>query len=170
MNFDNLLEKNKSQIIDLWIRKFTDTYPDESARFFRDGAGQFANPVGHTFRVNLESIFDELFQESDPDRMGRLLDGIVRIRAVQGFRPSEAVCFVPMLRQAVWESCGREISRQGLMPGWVDFLNRLEWLMNMSFDIYMSCRELLWKQKAEFMNSRTHKLLERANLLDKAVE
>lgn len=170
MNFDNLIKEKKTQIINLWLKKFTDTYPEESARFFREGPGQFANPVGHTFRINLEKIFDELFMGFDSQRMQGHVDPVVRIRAVQGFVPSHAVCFVPMLRQSVWDVCGREISRQDLMSGWIDFLGRLERLTNISFDIYMGCREQLWKQKAEFTNSRTHKLLERAKLLDKAVE
>ncbi len=170
MNLDNLIKEKKNQIINLWIRKFTDTYPEESSSFFREGPGQFANPVGHTFRINLEKIFDELFMEHELARMQGYVDGVVRIRAVQGFAPSDAVCFVPMLKQTVWEICGKEITNQDLMSGWLDFLGRLDRLTNISFDVYMRCREQLWKQKAEFTNSRTHRLLERANLLNKAVE
>ncbi len=170
MNLDKVIQDKKSQIISLWIQKFTDTYPHESARFFRDGPGQFSNPVGYTFHTCLDKIFDELFLEFDPEKMRGHVDPVVRIRAVQGFVPSEAVCFVPMLKQSIWEICGRDISGRGLMDGWVEFMERLEKLTNISFDVYMGCREQIWKQKAEFMNSRTHKLLERANLLDKAVE
>ncbi len=170
MSLDNIIKQNKSKIINLWIRKFTDTYPEESASFFREGPGQFANPVGHTFRTNLENIFDEMFQDCDREKMQTYVDPVVRIRAVQGFAPSEAVCFLPMLRESVWETCGREIKKQDLLSSWIEFLGRVEWLTNISFDVYMKCRELLWKQRAEFMNSRTHKLLERANLLAKAVE
>ncbi len=170
MKLDILFKEKKSQILNLWIKKFTDTYPDESARFFRGSTGQFANPVGHRYRVNLEKILDELFNEPDQGRIVKYVDEVVRVRAVQGFSPSDAVCFVPMLRQSIWEVCGKKITTENQLPEWIDCLNRIEWLMNISFDVYMSCREQLWKQKAEFMNSRTHKLLERANLLDKAVE
>jgi hypothetical protein len=170
MNLDSLIKEKKNQIINLWIKKFTDTYPQESASFFREGPGQFANPVGHTFRINLEKIFDELFMKNELARMQVLVDGIVRIRAVQGFAPSDAVCFVPMLKQTVWEICSREIASKDLMSEWLDFLGRLDRLTNISFDMYMRCREQLWKQRAEFTNARTHRLLERANLLDKAVE
>ncbi len=170
MSLDDLIQEKKKQIISLWIKKFTDSYPDESARFFRDGPGQFANPVGHTFRINLENIFDELFVKHELAKMQGYVDGIVRIRAVQGFAPSDAVCFVPMLKQTVWEICNKEIAGQDLMSEWLDFLGRLDRLTNISFDLYMRCREQLWKQRAEFTNARTHRLLEKANLLDKAVE
>ncbi|MFO7728186.1 MAG: RsbRD N-terminal domain-containing protein [Desulfonatronovibrio sp.] len=170
MNLNDIIKQNKNQIFNLWIKKFTDTYPEESARFFRDGPGQFANPVGYSFRINLEKIFDELFMECDLPRMQTYVDGVVRIRAVQGFAPSDAVCFAPLLKQSVWEVCGKDIAKHGLYPSWLDFLDTLEWLLNLSFDVYMRCREQLWKQKAEFTNSRTHKLLEKANLLAKAVE
>jgi hypothetical protein len=170
MNIDNLIKEKKNQIFNLWIKKFTDTYPEESARFFSGGANQFANPVGHTFRINFEKIFDDLFMEYDPEKLRSCVDPIVRIRAVQGFVPSDAVCFVPMLKQSIWEVCGREISRLNLLSGWLDFMTRLELLTSISFDVYMRCREQLWKQRAEFANSRTHKLLEKANLLVKPVE
>ncbi|MCA1742395.1 MAG: RsbRD N-terminal domain-containing protein, partial [Desulfovibrionales bacterium] len=153
-----------------WIKMFTDTYPDESARFFRGSSGQFANPVGHRFRLNLEKILDELLNEPDPERIVKYVDEVVRVRAVQGFAPSDAVCFVPMLKQSVWQVCGNDIAKNDLYTSWLDFLDTLEWLLNLSFDVYMRCREQLWKQKAEFTNSRTHKLLEKANLLAKAVE
>ncbi len=170
MNLDKLIKEKKTQILKLWILKFTNTYPEESAQFFRGGPGQFANPVGHTFRSNLDKIFDELFMEYDSKKMQGLVDPIVRIRAVQGFDPSEAVCFVPMLKQSVWEICGKEVTRQDHISEWLDFIERLELLTYTSFDVYMRCREQLWKQKAEFTNSRTHKLLEKANLLKKAGE
>ncbi len=170
MNLYDLLKQNKTSIMNLWIQKFTDTYPEESASFFRENRGQFTNPVGYTFRINLEKIFDELLKNTDQESIARLVDGVVRIRAVQGFAPSHAVCFVPMLRRSIVETCMNEIESSRLTHQWVDFLYRLEWLMNVAFDQYMGCREQLWKQKAEFMTSRTHKLLERANLLKKAVE
>ncbi|RQD61824.1 RsbRD N-terminal domain-containing protein [Desulfonatronovibrio magnus] len=170
MKIEDLIKENKTQIINLWLKKFIDTYPKESASFFLGGTAQFANPVGHTFRINLENIFDEFLSDADEDRMKKYVDAVVRIRAVQGFTPSEALCFVPMFKESIWETCGKQFSQKSQLEEWIDFLGRLEYLNNMAFDIYMSCRELLWKHKAEFMNSRTHKLLERANLLEKAVE
>jgi len=167
MSLDASIKQNKGQILNLWIKKFTDTYPEQSAQFFKNSPGQFNNPVGYTFRVNMEKIFDELFQDNDPEKMVRYVDGIARIRAVQGFEPSTAVSFVSMLRESIWEVCGREITREGSYDQWLDMTTRLERLMHMAFDTYMSCREQLWKQRADFLHNRTHKLLERAGFISK---
>ncbi len=162
MSLDASIKQNKGQILNLWLKKFTDTYPEQSAQFFQNSPGQFNNPVGYTFRVNMEKIFDELFQDNDPDNMRKYVDGITRIRAVQGFSPSEAVSFVPMLRESLWEVCGQEVSREGLLANWLELTQKLEKLAHLAFDTYMSCREQLWKQRAEMFHNRTRKLLERA--------
>ncbi len=162
MSLDASIKQNKTQILNLWLKKFTNTYPDESARFFKDSPGQFNNPVGYTFRVNMEKIFDEFFQDDDQEKMREYLDGITRIRAVQGFSPSDALCFLPMLRETIWEVCGREIESNNLQGQWLDLITRLDRLTYLAFDIYMSCREQLWKQRSEMFHNRTHKLLERA--------
>ncbi len=165
MSLDASIKQNKQEILNLWLKKFTNTYPAESAQFFRNNLGQFSNPVGYSFRVNMEKIFDELFQECDLDKLRSYVDGITRIRAVQSFTAAEAVCFAPMLRESIWEVCGSTISDQGLFHQWLEITQRLEMLMNLAFDTYMSCREQLWEQKANALYNRTHKLLERANVL-----
>ncbi len=163
-----MIKKNKSRIINIWLKKFTDTYSEQSGKFFRDNQGQFSNPVGYTFRVNMEKIFDELFLENDQEKMSEYVDGITRIRAVQGFPPSVSVSFVPMLRESIWEVCGREIAREGMHQEWLELNVKFEELMQLAFDTYMSCRELLWKQRADFLHTRTHKLLERAGFITRA--
>ncbi|WP_291322239.1 RsbRD N-terminal domain-containing protein [Desulfonatronospira sp.] len=162
MVLDKSIKQNKVQILNLWLKKFTDTYPDESARFFKDNPGQFNNPVGYTFRVNMEKMFDELLQDNDHEKMRQYLDGIVRIRAVQGFDPATALGFMPLLRESIWEVCGREIEADKLHEQWLDLIYRMDRLTYLAFDIYMACREQLWKQRSEMFHHRTHKLLERA--------
>ncbi len=170
MNLEANIKKNKKAILNLWIKKFTETYPEESAQFFRANPGQFNNPVGYSFRINMEKIFDEFFQDCDLEKLRSDVDGITRIRAVHNFTASQAVCFVPMFRESIWEVCGQEISREGLLSEWLEMTQRLDMLMNLAFDTYMACREQLWEHKANFLYSRTHKLLERANVFDKAAE
>jgi len=167
MSLDASIKQNKGRILNLWLKKFTDTYPEQSAQFFKNSPGQFNNPVGYTFRVNMEKIFDELFLDNDPEKMVRYVDGIARIRAVQGFEPSAAVSFVPMLRESIWEVCGREIIREGSYDQWLEMTSKLDLLICLAFDAYMACREQLWKQRANFLHARTHKLLEKAGFISK---
>jgi len=84
---------------------------------------------------------------------------------VQGFVPSVALSFLPALKEIVrrqLEKVGSAEQADAMLHDWNTRVDRLTML---GFDLYMNCRELLWKQKANQLYSRTHKLLERANLL-----
>ena len=170
MSLEQLLRQKRTQLINSWFNKLINTYPDESAKFFGRQKNQFANPVGHTFRTNLEKIFDELLEEECSDRIKEYVDAITRIRAVQGFLPSEAVAYVYFLKDSILEVLKKEIKEGGLYQELVQFQNKLDQLTALTFDIYMQCREQLWEQRANFLNSRTHKLLERANLIKEVEE
>lgn len=50
-----------------------------------------------------------------------------------------------------------------------DWNRTLDQLIMLGFELYVNCREILWQQKANQLYSRTHKLLERANLLKEEV-
>jgi len=93
------------------------------------------------------------------------LDGILRIRAVQGFAPSVALCFLPALKEIVHREIEKAYPSESEDAALHEFNVRVDRLTMIGFDLYMSCRELLWQQKANQLYSRTHKLLEKANLL-----
>ena len=93
------------------------------------------------------------------------LDGILRIRAVQGFAPSVALSFLPALKEIVYREIAKMHSSELTDVLLHDWNVRVDRLTMMGFDLYMACREILWKQKANQLYSRTHKLLEKGNLL-----
>ena len=165
MEIHKFLSDNHRSICAQWAESIINTYPEEGAKFFSGSANQFANPVGHTFRNNVERIFMALVRGADITECSKDLDGILRIRAVQGFTPSVALCFLPALKEIV----RRELSKS-CPPGQADHLLH-DWnvlvdrLTMHGFDLYMACREVLWQQKANHLYNRTHKLLEKANLL-----
>ncbi|NCC23803.1 MAG: hypothetical protein EOM25_01190 [Deltaproteobacteria bacterium] len=167
MTIEVLLAKNKKQIIARWSEMLFSTYASEGAKFFASKKDQFANPVGHTFHRNLESIFPLLAEAEgvDSDEIRMLIDGIVRIRAVQGFAPSRAVIFVSELKGAVKDVLGPAVLEPQNSQAWEYLCERIDRAQAMAFDIYMDCREKLWELKANHLYNRTHKLLERAQLI-----
>jgi predicted house-cleaning noncanonical NTP pyrophosphatase (MazG superfamily) len=165
MSLSELLRQKRTQLINSWFDKLINTYPDESAKFFGQQKNQFSNPVGHTFRTSLEKIFDELLEDKCSEKIKDYVDAITRIRAIQGFRPSEAIAYVYFLKDSILEVLQKEIKERGLFQELLNFQYKLDQLTALTFDIYMQCREQLWEQRANFLNSRTHKLLERANLI-----
>jgi len=170
MSLEQLLRQKRTQIINAWFNKLLDTYPEQSAKFFGQKKNRFSNPVGHTFRTNLEKIFDEILEEKCSEKIKDYVDAITRIRAVQGFLPSEAVAYVYLLKDSILEVLNKEINEGGLYQELAQFQYKLDQLTALTFDIYMQCREQLWEQRANFLNSRTHKLLERANLIKEVEE
>ncbi len=165
MELSKFLTDNQKGICAQWTDAIIKTYPDEGAKFFSGSSNQFANPVGHTFRSNIEKIFMTLLRGGDVAECSTDLDGILRIRAVQGFAPSVALSFLPALKEIV----RRELAKTGRVQEMDETLHdwnvRVDRLTMHGFDLYMACREVLWKQKANQLYNRTHKLLEKANLL-----
>ncbi|PKN41580.1 MAG: hypothetical protein CVU60_09280 [Deltaproteobacteria bacterium HGW-Deltaproteobacteria-18] len=165
MELQKFLADNHHGICAQWSEAIIKTYPEEGGKFFSGSSNEFANPVGHTFRTNVERIYKVLISEADVSECSTDLDGILRIRAVQGFAPSVALCFLPALKEIVrrqLEKACTDAEADAMLHDWNIRVDRLTML---GFDLYMNCRELLWKQKANQLYSRTHKLLERANLL-----
>ena len=164
MKLQKFLTDNHKGICSQWTEAIFKTYPEEGEKFFSNSSNQFANPVGHTFRNNIENIYMTLVRGGDVAECSTDLDGILRIRAVQGFAPSVALCFLPALKEIVYrETASADLAEIGAdMRDWELRVDRLTML---GFDLYMACRETLWKQKANQLYSRTHKLLEKSKLL-----
>ena len=165
MDLNKFLTDNQKGICAQWTDAIIKTYPDEGAKFFSGSSNQFANPVGHTFRSNIEKIFMTLLRGGDVSECSTDLDGILRIRAVQGFAPSVALSFLPALKEIVHRELAKTGRVQEMDEALHDWSVRVDRLTMLGFDLYMACREVLWKQKANQLYSRTHKLLEKANLL-----
>ena len=165
MELQKFLTDNQKSICAQWTDAIIKTYPEEGAKFFSGSANQFSNPVGHTFRNSIERMYLSLVRGEDVAECTKDLDGVLRIRAVQGFSPSVALCFLPALKEIV----RREVLKADPGASSDEFLHewnvRIDRLTMIGFDLYMECREVLWKQKANQLYSRTHKLLEKANLL-----
>ena len=165
MNIDGFLAENELALGRLWTEAIINTYPDEGAKFFSGSSNQFANPVGHTFTNNIGRILRVVIRDADLEQCRQDLDGILRIRAVQGFSPSVALCFLPALKEIIFREMSRSFSPEQIGCALHDLYTRIDRLTLMGFDLYMACREELWRQKANQLYSKTHKLLERANLL-----
>ena len=165
MELNKFLTDNQKGICAQWTDAIIKTYPDEGAKFFSGSSNQFANPVGHTFRSNIEKIFMTLLRGGDVAECSTDLDGILRIRAVQGFAPSVALSFLPALKEIVRRELAKTGRGQEMDEALHDWNVRVDRLTMLGFDLYMACREVLWKQKANQLYNRTHKLLEKANLL-----
>ena len=166
MNLKQQLMEKKPAILKRWFDAIAETYPRDTAGFLKKRKAQFTNPVGYTLAEGTERLFDALLQGMIPDTVKTFLDGIVRIRAIQEFTPSEAVAFIFQLKKIVRQEIGSDIPRQ---PGMTDelmaFDSAIDDLALFSFDIYVKCREKIYELKANEARNMTFRLLQQAKLI-----
>ncbi len=167
MELERILRERQGTIAQEWVGAILRTYPEEGAKFFGSVDNRFSNPAGHAFRTNTERIVAKLLDGVSEGDCATELDGILRIRAVQGLSPSVAFSFVPALKEILYRQVCEAISPEEADRLLHEWYIRIDRLLLMGFDIYMGCLELLWQQKANQLYDRTHKLLEKANLLQK---
>jgi hypothetical protein len=165
MKLEDLLRRKRSAILERWRKLITETYPAETARFLKSEKDEFANPVGHFIRNGTAAVLDAVLGAGDLDAIREQLDPMVRIRAVQDFRPSEAVGFVFQLKRAVRQEAGAEIEAGGLQDELVSFESRVDDLAGLAFDVYAHCRQQIHEIQVKEIKNRTAVLMRRMNLL-----
>lgn len=119
-------------VAERWSERAFASYPAESAALLSAGQDPFRNPAGHTIRESLGTLVRELLGAMNESAVASALDALVRLRAVQGFLPSQALGFIFELRGIM----PKESS--ALTP---DLPQRIDRLALMAFDRYMACRD-----------------------------
>ena len=164
MDLNSLLLEKRSSIIKKWCDVVLRSYAQESQKFLRTQKDRFANPIGRAIFEGIESIYDELLQEADSNKISLLLDNIVRMRAVQEFSPSQAVAFVFGLRKVIREELGNALQQNGVFQEWAAFESRIDGLGLLCFDIYAQCRQKMADIRVKEVKTRSEKLLQMAGL------
>jgi hypothetical protein len=166
MRLKDYLSEKTDAILKKWFEAVVRTYPADTSNFLKTQKDPFANPVGHAISDGMGGVLRALIEQDRLDSAGvtRFLDSIIRIRAVQGFAPSEALSFVFSLKDVLREA----LVEGGYEPPPAEMAAleaRIDRLALISFDIYMSCREKLFEVKANEVRDRTFRLLQKANLI-----
>jgi len=164
MKLENLLAKKRSSIIKKWHEVVVGLYPSGTQRFFRKEKDQFANPVGYGIDKEIGVIYDEIMKEGDSDKIASCLDSIIRVRAVQDFKPSQAVSFVLQLKNVIREAIEGEAPLNGLSGELQTLENRIDQIALLAFDTYSQCRQKIYEIRVNEVKNHLGKLLEMANL------
>jgi hypothetical protein len=165
MNLKEHLHENRSAIVDQWFETVVGTYQEGTRGPLRRQNAPFTNPVGFNTRQGLEGLFDGLLKGMMPSETSRFLDGIVRIRAVQDFAPSEAVRFIFQMKTVVRNQLGEALKEQAMAEELISFEFSIDDLALFAFDLYMQCRETIYDIKAKEARSMTFRLLQKAQLI-----
>jgi len=163
MDLIELIKEKKEEILNRWFDMIVESYPKETGRFLKTKKDRFSNPIGYIIKETITNIFDNLLKGNLKD-IDKIVNEIVKIRAVQDFKPSEAVGFIFQLKYIIYE----ELEKLN-KPMLIDELREIEKFLDniglISFDIYMKCREKIYELKANEVRNWTYKVLEKANLL-----
>ena len=166
MRLTVLLKNKKATIVKEWFNMVINTYPLDTSRFLKKQKDPFANPVGNTISQSLGPLFDELVMDMDPDTLTNRLDPIVRIRAVQViFSPSQAVAFIFSLKEAVRKNLKKDLRDNQILNELLLFESKIDELGLTAFDIFVKCREQIYKFKAYEERNRTYRAFKRAGLV-----
>lgn len=167
MVLEHLLPQKRAAILERWFQLVLETYPADTSRFLKQGKDRFTNPVGYTISREIETLYDELLQEMNSDKLAACLDNIIRIRAVQDFSPSQTIALIFLLKKAIREELASEITENRVFEELLKFESRIDKLVLLAFDIYMKCREKVFEIRVNEVKAereRVLKLLERINL------
>lgn len=165
MRLNNLLAQRKTAIIKNWFTLAVETYPPDTASFLKRQKDPFANPVGRTISLGLETLFNELLKEMDHEIITSFLDPIIRIRAIQNFSPAQAVSFIFLLKKVIRENIKKEALEEQLFNELLLFESKIDKLALIAFNIYVQCKEKIYDLKANEMRNTTYKAFKRAGLV-----
>ncbi len=152
-----VLWPHKDSIIKRWTEIVHGTYPFDTIGFLRTRKDRFANPVGYRTEEAAAALMDVVFTERpDEEVLGRAVDEIIRVRAVQDFSPETAVGVIFAIKEVVREVVFASGQAAECLPALLVMESRVDAVALMAFGTYARCRETLHQMKVdEFKRSHS---------------
>jgi hypothetical protein len=171
MTFGELLREHKEAIVQRWLEGVLATYPENTSAAFMRQKDPFANPVGHSVRVGTRGIFEALLDGMDAgtidvEKVRPHLSEIIKIRSVQQFSASQAVCFVFHLKEAIRTELGKAVVDPRHSSALTDVETQIDRIALEAFDIFVQCREQVCDLRVNEAKRRVSWVMEKLNKRD----
>jgi hypothetical protein len=128
------LRQQQDQNLNDWFQRIANAHSEETAAFLGKQSDRFANPIAHAFREATESIYQALVESCDVDR--EALEYAIKIKAVQGHDPSEAVAFIHLLKGLL-----REMPSGGISENeWMRLESRIDQIASIASEMFVANR------------------------------
>jgi len=124
---------DRDRVLAAWRQRIFRTFPAETATFLERETDPFRNPLGDRIAEGTARLLDGLLRGCAPAEMREAMDVLVRLRAVQGHPPSQALEFIFLLKDALRLVVGGEDAAV--------FDRRVDAMALVGFDAYARCRE-----------------------------
>ncbi|MFP3981154.1 MAG: RsbRD N-terminal domain-containing protein [Desulfobacterales bacterium] len=165
-NRDDIISARRQRWIGKWLDALMQTYPDESARFFKDTKDPFANPVGATMKKGITDLFDVVTAEAfDPEAAHTALEPMIRVRAIQEFTPSQAVSFVTEIKSIVHSDAGSSAQAHPQAEKLRQIADNADRALLAAFDIYVNCKKQVYQLRARQARDSVSQLLIKKGLI-----
>lgn len=151
MKLIETLKSKKKEILAIWVERTLDSYT--SSGFFKRSQDRFANPVGANIREGLSELYDLLVAKKGQQEMVEPLDQVIRIRAVQEFTPAQAVSPILELKWVVKQVLSADKKTHVLLTELDSFDCDVDRAALAAFDLYVACREQLYKNRISELKS-----------------
>ena len=155
-----VFQQNRKRWLEKWIDAVFETYPGDSAQFFKTAIDPFSNPVGATIKTGLTELYDLIFASRfDPDAIRSAMGPIVKLRSVQEFTPSEALGFIYDLKKIIRsgsDNPARDIP---------DVFSRIDQVALIAFDLYMENKQTIYTLRANQARNNVRQLLVKKDLI-----
>ncbi len=157
--FKNIVE-NKLNILKAWQNDLLSAFPEERA-LLSGTPDPFLNPVGTIIPAMLEILFDQITGEMDAEKIAKGLDDFIKLRALQDCAPSQALRFLPALKEVLHSAVGG-FGLRDTGPEAIKILGqRIDDVLLKSFDLYIKCREGIYTIRINEFKKRAFRALEK---------
>ena len=147
MNIE-ILEIHKNRICDEWFNYLLTSYSVDARKFLSANKKSFANPIAKTFSQYLPTIFNCILNNTISAELNEALESIVRLRAVQDFKASQALDFVFALKKITSDSISGKLEKLQFYELIAEFSEIVDKVALIAFEIYARQRERLAEIKA----------------------
>lgn len=145
-----LLWPHKEAMTSRWIDVVHGTYPFNTVGFLRTRKDRFANPVGYRTEEAAKALMEVVFTpEPDEEALGKAIDEIVRVRAIQDFSPETAVGVFYAMKEIVHDVLAESGRAAETLPALWALESRIDAVALMAFGAYARSREKLHLLKVE---------------------
>ena len=164
MSLEDVLLKRKDAVLKRWLDLIAQTHPDGGASLVKN-KDRFANPVGHITSSAIATLYEQLLQgKQNSEKVTMSLYEIIKVRAVQDLSPSQAIAFIFLLKRAISPELEDVRNQKSGFEELSRIESRIDELASHAFDIYMDCREMIYKAQVDEMKvtvDNVNRLLER---------
>ncbi len=160
MTIPKEIKNKRDLILNDWFSCIVSSYSIEISEFIKNQSDFFNNPVGRTIFSSLSTLLNGIIYKGKISLLRPTIDSIVRIRAVQGFKGSDAIGFFFSLKKIFRKYLSNKNN------SWIIeceiFIDKLA---ISAFDVFMICKEQLYRLKANEARNHFFNSLHKAGLI-----